>query len=149
MKKIFVLFYVAFLGLVSCSDDPEPITIDPTKPTGALNVLRSGNFMDLNGAGSTGVASLGTDTQGKEFLQFNQAFTTALATGTVTVFLSTSDTFMADPGNGNPDLLALGPVRMAGENFFAIPSGASTAKYTHVILWCGSVGIPFGNAELQ
>jgi hypothetical protein len=149
MKKILILFYVAFLGLVSCSDDPDPITIDPTKPTGSFNVLRSGGFVDQNGAGSMGLAGLGTDTQGKEFLQFNQAFTTALATGTVTVFLSTSDTFMADPGNGNPDLLALGPVRTAGENFFPIPSGASTAKYTHVILWCGSVGIPFGNAQLQ
>ncbi len=149
MKKVFILFYVAFLGLVGCSDDTDPITIDPTKPTGSLNVLRSGSFMDQNGAGSTGTASLGTDTQGKEFLQFNQAFNTALATGTVTVFLSTSATFMADPGSGNPDLLPLGPVRTAGENFFAIPAGESTTKYTHVILWCGSVGIPFGNAQLQ
>ncbi|WP_075352170.1 DM13 domain-containing protein [Algoriphagus marinus] len=149
MKKVLILFYVAFLGLVSCSDDPDPITIDPTRPTGSLNVLRSGSFVDQNGAGSTGTAALGTDSQGKEFLQFNQAFNTALATGTVTVFLSTSATFMADPGNGNPNLLPLGPVRNSGENFFAIPSGQSTSKYTHVILWCGSVGIPFGNAQLR
>ncbi len=149
MKKILLLFYVAFLGLVSCSEDNDPITIDPTKPTGALSVLRSGSFVDQNGAGSAGNAALGTDSQGKEFLQFNSAFKTALATGTVTVFLSTSATFMADPANGNPNLLALGPVRTAGENFFLIPSGASTAKYTHVILWCGSVGIPFGNAQLK
>jgi hypothetical protein len=149
MKKIILLFYVAFLGLVSCSEDPDPITIDSTKPAGALNVLRSGSFVDQNAAGSMGTAGLGTDTQGKEFLQFNQAFNTALATGTVTVFLSTSATFMADPANGNPNLLALGPVRSAGENFFAIPTGQSTTKYTHVILWCGSVGVPFGNARLQ
>lgn len=149
MKKAFILFYVAFLGLVSCADDNDPITIDPTHPTGALNVARSGSFTDQNAAGSMGVAGLGTDTQGKEFLQFSSNFNTALATGTVTVYLSTSATFMADPGNGNPNLLVLGPVRMAGENFFAIPTGASTAKYTHVLLWCGSVGIPFGNARLQ
>jgi len=149
MKKIILLFYVAFLGLVSCSDDTDPVIIDPTKPTGALNLLRSGSFTDQNGAGSMGTAGLGTDTQGKEFLQFNEAFKTALATGTVTVFLSTSATFMADPANGNPNLLALGPVRTAGENFFVIPTGASTTKYTHVILWCGSVGVPFGNAQLK
>lgn len=148
MKKILILFYVAFLGLVSCSDDNDPITIDPTHPTGTLSITRSGSFVDQNAAGSMGTASLGTDTEGKEFLQFSPNFNTALATGTVTVYLSTSDTFMADPANGNPDLLIVGPVRMAGENFFAIPTGVSTAKYTHVLLWCGSVGIPFGNAAL-
>ncbi|SFT37304.1 Electron transfer DM13 [Algoriphagus locisalis] len=148
MKKVLILFYVAFLGLVSCSDDNDPVTIDPTRPTGTLSVARSGSFIDQNSAGSMGTASIGTDTEGKEFLQLSQDFNTALATGTVTVYLSTSSTFMADPGNGNPDLLVLGPVRMAGENFFAIPAGMNTAKYSHVLLWCGSVGIPFGNAPL-
>lgn len=149
MKKLMLLFYVAFLGLISCSDDPEPVTIDPTKPNGTLTVQRMGTFVDQNGAGSTGSASLGVDSQGKEFLGFSSNFNTALATGTVTVFLSTSATFTPDPANGNPNLLALGPVRMAGENFFAIPTGSSTGKYTHVILWCGSVGVPFGNARIQ
>ncbi|MEB2775164.1 DM13 domain-containing protein [Algoriphagus sp. D3-2-R+10] len=149
MKKVFILFYIAFLGLVSCSEDNDPITIDPTRPTGTLNVARSGSFVDQNAAGSMGTAALGLDSQGKEFLQFSTDFNTALATGTVTVYLSTSDTFMPDPGNGNPNLLLVGPVRMAGENFFAIPAGISTANYTHVLLWCGSVGIPFGNAPLQ
>lgn len=149
MKKVFLLFYVAFLGLVSCSDDSDPVTIDPTRPTGSLSVQRSGSFIDQNNAGSMGTASLGVDTQGKEFLSFSTNFNTALATGTVTVYLSTSATFTPDPANGNPNLLVLGPVRSSGENFFAIPTGSSTAKYTHVILWCGSVGVPFGNARLQ
>jgi len=149
MKKVFLLFYVAFLGLVSCSEDTDPVTIDPTRPTGSLSVQRSGSFIDQNSAGSMGTASLGVDTQGKEFLSFSSNFNTALATGTVTVYLSTSATFMPDPANGNPNLLVLGPVRSSGENFFAIPTGSSTAKYTHVILWCGSVGVPFGNARLQ
>ncbi|WP_111670281.1 DM13 domain-containing protein [Algoriphagus litoralis] len=149
MKKVILLFYVAFLGMVACSDDPDPVTIDPSRPTGSLSVQRSGAFVDQNSAGSMGTASLGVDTQGKEFLSFSSNFNTALATGTVTVYLSTSATFMPDPANGNPNLLVLGPVRSAGENFFAIPTGSSTAKYTHVILWCGSVGVPFGNARLQ
>ena len=149
MKKVLIIFYVAFLGLVSCADDKDPVTIDPTRPTGTFSVARSGMFMDQNSAGSMGTAAIGTDAEGKEFLQFSSDFTTALATGTVTVYLSTSDTFMADPANGNPNLLIVGPVRMAGENFFSIPSGVNTSKYTHVLLWCGSVGIPFGNAPLQ
>ncbi len=149
MKKVILLFYVAFLGLISCTDDSDPVVIDPTRPTGSLTVSRTGSFVDQNGAGSAGTANLGVDTQGKEFLSFGSNFKTALATGTVTVFLSTSATFTPDPANGNPNLLALGPVRSAGENFFAIPAGASTDKYTHVILWCGSVGVPFGNARIQ
>lgn len=149
MKKLFLFFSLAFIGLMSCSDDSDPVILDPTRPTGALSVSRTGTFIDQNSAGSTGSASLGIDTQGKEFLTFSSNFNTALATGTVTVYLSTSATFTPDPANGNPNLLVLGPVRAAGENFFAIPSGSSTAKYTHVILWCGSVGVPFGNARLQ
>lgn len=149
MKKALIFIYVAFFGLVSCSENNDPITVDPTQPTGTLSVIRSGSFIDQNASGSKGVAELGTDTQGKEFLKFSPDFNTALATGTVTVFLSTSNEFRPDPGNGNPNLLVLGPVREAGENFFAIPTGESTSKYTHVILWCGSVAIPFGNAPLQ
>lgn len=149
MKKLFILFYLAFMGFVSCTGDSDPVTIDPTRPTGALSVTRTGAFVDQNNAGSTGSASLGVDTGGKEFLAFSPNFNTALATGTVTVYLSTSAAFTPDPANGNPNLLVLGPVRAAGENFFAIPSGSSTGKYTHVILWCGSVGVPFGNARLQ
>jgi hypothetical protein len=149
MKKSLFLFYVAFLGLIACSDDTDPVVVDPTIPSGALTVQRMGAFTDQNGAGSTGSASLGVDTKGKEFVAFNQAFNTALATGTVTVYLSTSATFTPDPANGNPNLLVLGPVRKSGENFFAIPAGSNTSKFTHVILWCGSVGVPFGNARLQ
>ena len=86
MKKVLLLFYVAFLGLVSCSEENDPITIDPTIPTGSLSISRSGTFIDQNAAGSTGTAALGIDTQGKEFLQFGTDFNTALATGTVTLY---------------------------------------------------------------
>ncbi|PZV87209.1 electron transfer DM13 [Algoriphagus aquaeductus] len=147
MKKI--LFLLLIIGFVSCSGEETPEVIDPTLPNGSLTIQRSGNFVDQNGAGSTGTASIGIDSQGTSFLAFNSVFRTALATGTVTVYLSTSGTFNPDPGNGNPNLLLVGPVRNPGENFFRIPSDADLAKFTHVILWCGSVGIPFGNARLQ
>jgi hypothetical protein len=147
MKKLFLFLLV--IVFVACSEDEGPVSIDSALPIGSLTVQRTGNFVDQDGAGSKGSASLGTDTQGTSFLAFNSEFSTALATGTVTVFLSTSETFTPDPANGNPNLLLIGPVRNAGENFFRIPSGADLNKYTHVILWCGSVGIPFGNALLQ
>ncbi|TXE13327.1 hypothetical protein [Algoriphagus aquimarinus] len=71
MSEVLIIFYVGFLGLVSCADDKDQVTIDPTRPTGALNVLRSGTFVDQNSAGSMGTAALGSDSQGKEFLQFS------------------------------------------------------------------------------
>ncbi|WP_339708119.1 hypothetical protein [Algoriphagus aquimarinus] len=77
MKKVLIIFYVAFLGLVSCADDKDPVTLDPTRPTGSFSVARSGNFLDQNSAGSMGVAGIGTDTQGKEILQFSSDFNTA------------------------------------------------------------------------
>lgn len=147
MKKVFV--FLAMVIFAACSDDTDPITIDSALPSSVLTVQRSGTFIDQNGAGSTGTASIGSDNKGAVFLAFNNAFKTALGTGTVTVYLSTSDTFTPDPANGNPNLLLVGPVRSAGENFFRIPSGADLGKYSHVILWCGSVGIPFGNARMQ
>lgn len=147
MKKI--ILFLVFIVFAACSDDADPVFIDSALPNGNLTVQRTGTFIDQNGAGSMGMASIGPDSQGTVFLAFNSAFRTALATGTVTVYLSTSDTFTPDPGNGNPNLLLVGSVRNAGENFFRIPAGNDLGKYSHVILWCGSVGIPFGNARLQ
>lgn len=147
MKKLMLI--ALLFGIISCSENDENPVVDPNKPLGTFTAERTGTFIAQNGTNSTGTASIGKDSQNSAFLVFGSNFNTALATGTVTVFLSTSDTFTPDPGNGNPNLLLLGPVRAAGENFFRIPDGVSTAKYTHVILWCGSVGIPFGNANLR
>ena len=94
------------------------------------------------------MASLGTDETGTQFLKFGSDFTTTFATGTVTVYLSTSQVFVPDPGNGNPNLRLLGAVSAAGENFFKL-SPAAASKFTHVILWCGSASVPFGYAPLQ
>jgi hypothetical protein len=147
MKKLFILFFL--MGILSCSEDEKPVTVDLSKPQGAFTAERTGNFVAQSGTNSAGTASIGKDSQNTQFLMFGSSFNTALATGTVTVYLSTTDTFVADPANGNPNLLLLGPVRAAGENFFRIPDGTNTAKFTHVILWCGSVGVPFGNANLR
>jgi hypothetical protein len=149
MKNLFLILLITPLLFTACEDETETMIVDPTQPQGEFEVSRSGSFVDQNDAGSTGNAELGTDSEDQEFLRFNDSFNTAIGTGTVTVYLSTSETFTADPMNGNPDLLLIGPVRNQGENFFEIPEGESTSKYTHVILWCNSVSIPFGYAELN
>jgi len=148
LKNLFVIAFL-LIGLVACDDDSTTtVEVDLSLPQGTLTTSKSGSFVEQNSTGSTGVASLGTDASGTTFLQFGSTFNTNLATGTVTVYLSTSNTFTADPGNGNPDLQIVGPVTSSGENFFKFDS-APNSKFTHVILWCGSANIPFGYAELK
>ncbi len=148
MKKLIYLFAIAAFTITSCSKDAETITVDSSKPDGAFTVSKSGTFVAQNSTPTVGMAQLGTDSKGVQFLKFSSNFTTQFATGTVSVYLSTSMNFVASPGTGNPDLKLIGPVQKAGENFFKIAPSAD-AKFTHVILWCGTASIPFGNAEIK
>jgi hypothetical protein len=144
-KLSIILLSAAFV--MGCSDDEETITIDSSQPQGDFSVQLSGMFVEDN-APSSGTVEIGTDNTGTQFLHLGSNFETAVATGTVAVFLSTSDTYTADPGSGNPDLQLIGSVSVNGEAYFKIEPVAA-AKFTHVILWCTSVGVQFGNAELN
>ena len=153
MKRSIFSFSLIFLALTfvttSCSDDDETtITIDSSVPNGELTVERTGSLIAENGTPTTGTVELGKDKDNNNFLRFDNNFTTQLATGTVTVYFSTSSVFTADPGNGNPDLILVGAVQQNGEQFFKLNSSVSS-NFTHVILWCNTAGIPFGNAQLQ
>lgn len=148
IRKLSIFVFVMALFVACDDDDTMEVVIDSSLPQGQFTSDRSGTFVEQNGTGSTGTAELGTDSEGTQFLHFGSNFNTNLATGTVTVYLSTSDTYMADPANGNPDLLLIGPVKNAGENYFKIDPAAES-KFTHVILWCGSASIPFGYAQLM
>ncbi|MEQ6121397.1 DM13 domain-containing protein [Reichenbachiella sp. MALMAid0571] len=148
MKKL-ILMILATGILFSCGDDEPTIeTIDTSMPQGTFTASKSGTFTEQNDTGSAGTAELGTDEKGTQFLHFGSNFTTNLGTGTVTVYLSTSDTYMADPGNGNPDLLLIAGVKSNGDQYFKLDPAADS-KFTYVILWCGSASIPFGYAQLQ
>ncbi|WP_024481585.1 DM13 domain-containing protein [Cellulophaga baltica] len=159
MKKgIVLLSKVAlvsvFILATSCSSDDdaetiiETVTVDSSLPNGTLVVSRSGSFVAESGTPTAGTAELGTDDDSESFIHFESDFTTELGTGTVGVFLSTSSVYTADPASGNPDLMLIGNVDANGEKFIKL-SAAPDAKYTHVILWCATANIPFGNAELN
>jgi hypothetical protein len=148
MKKLLFFSALIFAGFSCSDDDSEIITIDPTVPTGTFTVQQSGSFVEQNGTGSMGTVEVGTDSDGEQFLRFGSNFNTNLATGTVTVYFSTSMEFVPNPGAGNPDLQIVGPVGQSGENFFLVEPDLDS-KFTHVILWCGSANIPFGYAELN
>lgn len=147
LKKISIILLAAAF-IIGCSDDEETITIDSSQPQGDFNVQLSGTFAGDNGTTSRGTVEIGTDNTSTQFLRLGSNFETAVATGTVAVYLSTSDTYTADPMSGNPDLQLIGSVSVNGEAFFKVKPVAA-AKFTHVILWCTSVGVQFGNAELN
>ncbi|QSE98273.1 DM13 domain-containing protein [Fulvivirga lutea] len=149
MKKLAVLFLTISVVFLSCSDDDgETVTIDSSQPTGNLSVQQSGSFVAEGGTNSSGTVDIGIDTQGTQFLRLGSNFETAVGTGTVAVYLSTSAVYTPDPMNGNPNLRLVGSVNENGQAFFKLDPVAE-AKFTHVILWCTSVGVQFGNAELN
>ena len=145
---IFTLLCVISASFFSACTKEKVVIVDPTQPQGTFTAAKSGTFVAQNATGSTGAAQLGTDEKGTHFLKFGSDFSSNFATGTVTVYLSTSMTFTPDPGNGNPFLRLIGPVSKAGEHYFLLDPAADP-KFTHVILWCGSANVPFGYAQLQ
>lgn len=151
MKKNLI-FNIAgalfFLMVTSCTKEAETVIIDSTMPQGTFVAEKSGSFIDQNAAGTEGTVSLGVDDEGTEFLQLSSNFVTALGTGTVTLYCSTSMNLVADPGAGNPDLRLIGVVQDSGEMFFKLDPSLED-KFTHVILWCGTANIPFGYAALN
>lgn len=150
--KTFLTGILALLVLpaffASCGDDDETITIDTSLPQGDFTVIRNGSLTAENGTSTAGTVELGTDEDGTAFLHFGSNFTTELGTGTVTVYFSKSAAFVADPANGNPSLRLVGIISKNGEQYIKLDSTPGS-DFTHLILWCGSANIPFGNAALN
>ncbi|MFM2392243.1 MAG: hypothetical protein RLZZ546_220 [Bacteroidota bacterium] len=142
------LLAFATLSFQSCTKDPIETIVDSSLPIGAFTSARSGSIVAQSDTGSKGTATLGQDTKGTYFLKLGSDFQTVLATGTVSLYLSTSAMFKADPGKGNPDLKLVGIIAKNGETYFKL-SSAPDSKFTHMILWCGTAGVPFGNANLK
>lgn len=141
------LLLACALMITSCSKE-ETVTIDSSQPNGTFTVARTGTLTAQSDTPTEGTVELGTDSDGTNFLRFGSDFKTELATGTVSLYFSTSDTFTASPGTGNPDLRLVGAVQQNGERFLKLDSAVS-ANFTHIILWCNTAGVPFGNARLQ
>ena len=146
-----ILFtFTLSMTLTSCGDEDmgTTVTIDSSKPSGSLDVKLSGTFVAQSNTPTQGDFEYGQDDNNVNFLRLDNNFVTEQATGTVTVYLSTSDTFTASPGTGNPDLKLIGAINSNGEQFFKLNS-AIPSNFTHVILWCNTAGVPFGTGELN
>lgn len=146
--KNLTLLAFLFLAFTACNNDDDPEIIDSSVLTGQFTVANSGTFVAENGTPTAGTVEVGTDEDGETFLRFGSNFTTELGTGTVSIYLSTSQTFTPDPANGNPNLRVVGSVGNNGEQYIKLNS-AVDSKFTHIILWCGTANIPFGYAALN
>ena len=145
-KILFSLLFAISMFATSCTKE-EIVTVDSSLPSGAFTVSKTGNITAQSDTGSKGKVEVGKDASAVNFVKLGSDFTTVLATGTVSVYLSTSATFKADPGKGNPDLKLIGIISKNGEQYFKM-STVPEAKFTHLILWCGSANVPFGYAML-
>ena len=146
---IFAFFALSIaLSFTSCSKDAEEILIDTSKPQGTFTASKTGALVTQNNTPTAGTVRIGTDSKGVQFVQLGSDFKTEQGTGTVSIYLSTTMNYVASPGTGNPDLRLLGTLRTNGEhNYIAVPTVES--KFTHLIVWCGSAGVPFGYAKFQ
>jgi hypothetical protein len=151
MKTSFLSMLMAFFisGLMmSCEKDPVEVVVDSALPQGNFTKAKMGSLVAQSDTGTKGMVLFGSDSKGTQFISLGSDFSTVLATGTVTVYLSTSAVFKASPGTGNPDLRLIGQITKNGEQYFKLDP-AKESKFTHLILWCGTAAVPFGNASLN
>ncbi|WP_075352173.1 hypothetical protein [Algoriphagus marinus] len=152
MKRLFniSLFYSIVLILSSCDsgsmkDADKMKPADQVEVTGPVTVLKTGTLNAQSNTNTRGMFQVVTNAEGKYFVRLTEDFTTKFSTGTVTVYLSTSDRLQLST-SGSFQLVSI--VGKAGEHFFPL-SGAPDGKFTHGIIWCGAAAIPFGFAPLN
>ena len=152
MKNILKLPLTIFIviGLASCdsgsmNDADKMKPVDEVAVTGPVTVLKTGTLTAQSSTNTKGMVQVVTNTEGKYFVRLTEDFTTKFSTGTVTVYLSTSDRLQLS-SSGSFQLVSI--VGKAGEHFFPLTAAPDT-KFTHGIIWCGAAAIPFGFAPLN
>jgi len=152
MKNLLklTLALVGALFIVSCHSDTmkdadKMKPVDEAEVTGPISVIKTGTLTAQSSTNTLGMVQLVTNSENKYFVRLTENFTTKFSTGTVTVYLSTSDRLQLN-SSGTFQLVSI--VGKAGEHFFPL-TAAPDAKFTHGIIWCGAAAIPFGFAPLN
>ena len=144
-KNLLFIAFLSIIGLTNCKEDAITPTTTPTttdQPVGVFTAQRSGSLVAQSGTPTKGTVQLGTDTKGTSFLKLGSDFKSDYHTGTVTLDASKGATYAAST------VQLISAVGKDGEQHFKM-SAALSSDYTHLIVWCGSAKIPFGNAELK
>lgn len=144
------------IGMAACSkDDNNPTTQATTDgPAGATTTLRSGALTAENGTPTSGTVSTIRDVNGVEWLQLGSDFKSDFGTGTVTAYLAKTGgniksqrTKTDGSPNGLGNVQAVGFVQKNGQQFLKL-SGSPT-PFSYVVMYCETVEINFGNAQLK
>lgn len=145
--QLWTLLAAFTLSLVSCTEeDGSPDAPDDNAMVmGQVDVLRSGNLTAQSSTNTQGNVAIVKDKDGKHFVRLSENFTTKFSTGTVTVYLATSQTLNLESPSSFQLVSIVGK---PGEQFFSL-SGLPDARFTHTIIWCGAAAIPFGFARLE
>ncbi len=149
ISKLALLLISATIWYACDSSNTENIDpmvpVDPVAVTGPITVLKSGSLTAQSSTNTKGMIQIVTDKDGKYFVRLTEEFTTKFSTGTVTVYLSTSDRLQLSSA-GSFQLVSI--VGKAGEHFFPL-AGNLDPKFSHGIIWCGAAAIPYGFAPLN
>lgn len=138
-----ILFASCDSGSLSDADPMKPV--DEVEVVGPVSVIRSGTLTPQSSTNTKGMIQIVSNEEGKFFVRLTDDFTTKFSTGTVTVYLSTSENLRLSSA-GSFQLISI--VGKSGEHFFPLASSPE-AKFTHGIIWCGAAAIPFGFAPLD
>lgn len=115
-----------------------------------LTVLREGSISDQEGPATSGRVAVAEDPSGARFVVLREDFDSDFSTGTVEIFLASSEANLREQSAGNPGSVSplLGRVNSDGAAVFEIPAGVDDTAFSHIIIWCATVEINFGAASL-
>ncbi|WP_296698858.1 hypothetical protein [Algoriphagus sp.] len=140
---VIALFSSCDSGSMRDSDPMMPV--DEVEVIGPVSVIKTGSLTPQSSTNTKGMIQVVSNEEGKFFIRLTDDFTTKFSTGTVTVYLSTSENLRLS-NSGSFQLISI--VGKPGEHFFPL-GAAPDAKFTHGIIWCGAAAIPFGFAPLN
>lgn len=113
--------------------------------SGETTTLRTGAILHQDGPATSGDVAILRDAAGSEFIQLKDNFTSDFGSGTVTVYLAKNNTNINDQPDS--DKVKIGLVNRNGMHVLAVPG--TSAAYQYVVLYCSTVRINFGAADLQ
>jgi hypothetical protein len=148
MKRIFVLS--ATLIALGCKSD-DPTASGPTNqvnPPVQRTVVKTGTFSGQNGYATSGGVEIVRDSTGAEFVLTRSDFRVSGGAGTITAWLT--DGTGAGNLNSSSTKVHVGTINsgFAGVYTFPIPAPGLGA-HSHVVMFCQSARVNFGNAALQ
>ena len=148
LKLIYFSFFCSILS-ISCSKEETFIPIEDNQEVGTIaegfTISLKGTFVAMNGYPTKGGTALGKNKANENVLRLDDDFSTTLATGAVTIYLSKNENLdLREPTSH----LKIAIVNKIGLHYFVIDKSELT-DFEHVIVWCAPAGISFGSATLE